>query len=364
MILKFLEAFFRYKWLLIVPPILIPLVVGPIAVMTAPSYYEASAGVWVDRAPDLGSNDGFNIYISPAQNQIVRMNDMLRTRAFLMNIVNRTSLAPLAATESGENAVRQAFFRGFAASPSGDRVVTVRFRSSNPQVSLQMVNAVIEAFKEQLASDRINQATVAISFYEGRVKSAEEEANKAGDALRRYLAANPRLTTLDPERSATNSAAGRFNLPTSVIDPTMADLLRQQETQQGEVDRMRQALEQARLSSSAALQGQEVGFQVVDPAKAPTTAVRERRKALIYPVAGLVVGVGVSAALLVLLVASDRAVRTEQELSRIARVVGYVPQLQLPRRTGKAKRSSGPDDARRAMGFSAGLVLPAPIGAR
>ena len=49
MITKFLEAFFRHKLLVLLPPFLIPLIVGPWALMTAPIYYESFAGVWVDK---------------------------------------------------------------------------------------------------------------------------------------------------------------------------------------------------------------------------------------------------------------------------------------------------------------------------
>jgi capsular polysaccharide biosynthesis protein len=363
-IYRFLETFFRHKWLILLPPLLIPLIVGPLAIMNAPSYYESSAGVWVDRAQYLQSNESVNIYLSPAQNQINRLGDLLRTRAFLMAIIGRTPLGPLAATEAGERAVRDAFIKGFSVFPSGDRVVTVRFRSSNPQLSVQMVNAVIETFKEQLATDRINQAVIATSFYESRLKTAEDELGKANEALRRYLAANPRLTTIDPERGAASTTAARLGLPASAIDPQMAELLRQQDTQQGEVERLRSALEQARLSSSAALEGQEVGFQVVDQAQMPTQLTRERRKALLVPVAGVVVGAGLSAILLVLLVASDRAVRSEQDLLSIARVVGTVPQLRLKKSSGKGKDGVGPDGTRRAIGFPAGSFLPAATGAR
>ena len=49
MITKFLEAFFRHKLLVLLPPFLIPLIVGPYALVTAPIYYESFAGIWVDK---------------------------------------------------------------------------------------------------------------------------------------------------------------------------------------------------------------------------------------------------------------------------------------------------------------------------
>ena len=78
-----------------------------------------------------------------------------------------------------------------------------------------------------------------------------------------------------------------------------------------------------------------------------------------YPAAGLVAGLLLSGALLVLLVAADRSVRSERDLLPSARVVGAIPRLKLRRMPKKA----GPDATRRAIGFVAGTALPAPRGA-
>jgi uncharacterized protein involved in exopolysaccharide biosynthesis len=361
MIVKFLEALFRYKWLVILPPLVIPLVVGPIALLTAPTYYETSAGVWVDRPAYLqATTSDFNPYLTPAQNQMNRLNDLLRTRTFLTDIAKRTDLGPLMGTEAGEQAFQRTFFKGFAVFPSGERVLTLRFRSSSAPLTTQVVNAVTGAFKEQLAADRLSQASLATSFYQQRLQSAQAELDKANAALSRYVAANPRLTTIDPERGAASTTAARIGLPPEAIDPQMGALLNQVQTQQGEVDRANQALQQASQDSQAALQGQEVAFRVVDPPRPPTSPIRERRRALIYPAAGLVAGLGISATVLVLLVASDRAVRSESDLAGLARVVGTVPQL----RPAVGKRKRLPEDVRRAIGFAAGAALPMPTGAK
>src|SRR5438270_377962 len=67
---RIIEAFFRHKLLLLLPPFLIPLIVGPIALMSAPVYYEAWTGIWVDRPQYLAYNQaGWTQYLTPAQNQ-------------------------------------------------------------------------------------------------------------------------------------------------------------------------------------------------------------------------------------------------------------------------------------------------------
>jgi uncharacterized protein involved in exopolysaccharide biosynthesis len=361
MIVRFLEAFFRHKWLIVLPAVLMPLIVTPIALLTAPSYYESTASVWVDRATYLpGDSDGFNPYMSPSQNQINRLNDQLRTRTFLMDIAQRSPLAGVVGNPAAEERFATMFFRGFGMMSVGERVLMIRFRGSNPQLAAQMVEATVAAYKDKITTDRLNQAQLATGFYETRLQAAEAELAKANDSLRRYVAANPRLTTIDPNAGAAATGAARLGLPAGAIDPQIAELLRQVDLQTEEVTRIRTSLESARLDTSAAIQGQEVGFQVVDQAQVPSRPTRERKKALIFPAAAAVAGMGLSAALLVVLVATDRTVRSEQDLLQFGRVVGAVPRLRLKNLTRKDDHEA----TRRAIGFAAGALAPAPSGAK
>jgi uncharacterized protein involved in exopolysaccharide biosynthesis len=262
---------------------------------------------------------------------------------------------------NGEDKIQRVILSGFTLTPNGNNLLVLRFQSQSPQLSYQVINATVEAFRDRLANDRVNQAGVTISFYEARQKTAEEELAKANDSMRRYIAANPRLTSIDPDQGAAATTASRLGLPPSAIDPTLGNLLRELELRQKDAEAVRTALEQARFSASAALEGQEMGFQVIDAPQVPKTPTRTRRKALAYPAAGLVVGLGLSTTLLVLLIGADRSVRSETDLGTNARVLGTLPRLQVKR----ISKQAGSDLARRAIGFAAGAAvpsLPAPQG--
>jgi uncharacterized protein involved in exopolysaccharide biosynthesis len=348
MMVRLVEAFFRHWLLLLTPPVLIPLIVGPIAVLTTPVYYESWVGVWVERPAYLSYSDGWNNYATPAQNQNRLLGEVLRTRSFVNDVALKTSLAPFVGTDRGEEAIQRAMARSFSAWPTGDSLLVLRFRAATPELSFEVVNAVVEAFKNKLAADRVNQASLAISFYEEQLKTSEDQMAKASEAMRRYVAANPRLAAVDPERGTP-----LVSLPTAAVDPQLAALVNRMEVEQAGVERVRSTLERARLEAAAALEGQELGFQVVDPAKVPTKPIRERRRRLIYPAAGLLVGLGVSTATLVLLVAGDRTVRLEHDLPPGIPVLGSVPRLRLPR------AHSNLATARGAIGAIAGAALPA-----
>jgi uncharacterized protein involved in exopolysaccharide biosynthesis len=358
MITKFLEAFFRHKLLVLLPPVLIPLIVGPYALVTAPVYYETYAGVWVDRPTYLTYNDNFSIYSSPSSQQATKISEVLKTRSFLMDVAKRTSLAPLVGNARGEDRITQIFGNGFNMFANGDHLLVLHFRADTAKLAYESLNAIMDAFKENAATDRVNQASLAISFYQSRLQAAQDDLKKTSTSVRQYVAANPNLTSLNPDQAA----AGSVVLPQSVTDPQLAEMMATLQTQQKQVEALRANLDSAQFDASAGLQGQELGFQVIDPPIMPTAPVRSLRKQLIYPIAGLVVGLALSLVLLVLLVAADRTVRLETDLPEGARILGAVPHLKLKiKRLPKSERR---DAMRRAIGFVAGTALPAPKGAK
>ena len=356
MIGKFLETFFRHKLLIILPMIIIPVIVGPLALLTTPVYYETWAGIWVDRAPYLSNGDDYNIYLSPAQNQSNRLNEALRTRSFVTDVAKRTSLAPLLGTARGEDRAISIITDGISLAPSGNHLLVLRFRGDTAKLSYELLNAIVDAFTDKVTTDRGDQAALALGFYESRLQSAEDDLKKLNGQIRQYIAANPRLGSVNADQLGSNSSGS--TAAAAATDPQLADMLSKRESQRTYVDRMRASLDQAQLDASAADEGSDSGFRLLDAPRMPTGATRELRKRLIFPVAGLAIGMALSMCMLVLLVASDRAVRTEDDLGSGVRVLGAVPRLKL---IGK-KRRGGPETARRAIGFAAGAALPAPRG--
>jgi capsular polysaccharide biosynthesis protein len=353
---RFLETFFRHKLLILLPVIVIPLIVTPVAFFLVRPYYETYVSVWVDRPTWLKASDGWSNYLTPAQNQNTRLADMLRTRSFRADAARRTSLAPLVDTPQGDAQIREYFDRNVTIQPSGTNLLTLRARGETPQLAVELADALVATFREQSATQRVNQASVAIGFFEARANEAEEELNKANEGIRRYVAANPRLTTIDPTRGAGATTASRLGLPAVAIDPQLAEHMHRVELSQREVENVRAQLEQARFEASASLEGQDLGFQVLDTAQTPTNRVIEARRLLVYPAAGLVAGLIITIGLLVVLVATDRSVRTDQDLAPGVRVLGVVPLLKVDGLPNQV----GPHSARRAIGYVAGAALPAP----
>jgi capsular polysaccharide biosynthesis protein len=352
-IARFLETFFRYKLLILLPAIITPLIVVPFAFLLVKPYYETTAGLWVERPSYVPSSDDWNRYVTPAQNQQQRLTELLQTRTFAEDVARRTSLAPLLQTNEGKDDVYEYIHKVIYPQPTGTKLLSIQVRAEDPNLSMEIVQAVVAAFRERSANERMTQASSAIAFYEQQVKDSEDKANQSRDRVRRYITSNPRLAAGDPTSGA--ASAARPNLPTSALDPQLSEMTKSLENDERDVQRLRDLLEQARFEASAALDGSDSTLQVLDPPVFPVRAQRERRRLLIFPAAAVAIGGLISALLLVSLTASDRSVRSTADLSAMGRVIGVVPRMGLRR----LPRQAGPDTTRRAIAFVAGTALPA-----
>jgi uncharacterized protein involved in exopolysaccharide biosynthesis len=360
---KFIETFFRHKFLLILPVVLITTLVTGYTLVSAPVYYESVTGIWVDRPAYLANaaNSDWNPYLSAGVNQSTRLNELLRTQNFLNDIVRRTVLAPLLSKPQGTDRVDALIASGLSVSANGHLIV-IRMKTENAQLSYGILTAVVSAFRDNAAADRINQASLATSFYESRLSTANDDLAQLTNAARQYMAANPGALGTSP--GANPAAVLRPSdtaspLQALTADPQLLDLQSRIQSKQAEVDGLRKSLDQARQDASASLDGQELGFQVVDPPQVPTVGGRDLKKRIITPAAALIGSLAFSAALLVLLTMSDRSVRGLSDIG-LARVIGEVPELKLKRRT----KNVGVIGTRRAIAFIAGAALPAPKGAK
>jgi len=355
MITKVLEAFFRHKVLLLLPPILIPLIATPLAIMATPTVYETAVGIWVDHPAYLDYKDGFNGYTSPAATQAARIGELLHTRAFLMDVAQRTpTLAPLVGNPAGEARISDLVSKSVAlGNGGGDHLLVIKVAAPTAKLSYELCKALTDAYQEKSAADQADQADTAIQFYQSRSDDAQQQLTKATQDLRRYVASRQ----ADPNQPLDTTSQ---SLPASLLDPKMAGLQTAVQQAQSDYNSAQTTLQQAQRDSVAAAQGQQFGFQVLDQPQMPTAPTSQLKKIIIYPFAAAVAGLGMSAMLLVLLVASDRSVRTESDLPSALQVVGSVPALKVKRVPRKLRGTA----TRRAIGAIAGTALPAPNGAR
>jgi len=340
MIEKMVEAFFRHWLLLVVAIVVIPVDVTA-WVFATPAQYEAQTGVWVDRPTYLNfSADELTRYLPPATVQRNHLLELMQTRTFISDVIAATALKPLLTDPSGAAATDQIFARDFDVVQTGDHLLVLQFRAEQQAVAVQVVNSVVNQFRKRVAEDRQAQAQLAITFYEGRQADADTQVSGARGDLAKYLAANPSIAQTIASRG----------LEVARLDPQFADLQRRVDTTQSASESARAALAAAQLDYSAGVQTDALGFKVVDQTGVSPSPSRQLRKALVYPIVALLVGILLSGSLLILLTLSDHSVRSLADLTPDLVILGVMPRL----RARNLPRHSGAHLIRRAVGHVAG----------
>jgi len=332
------------------------MIVAPIAYMTMPVAYESVVGVWVDRATYLDPR-AQNQFVSAAQAQSSQLTELLHTRSFMVDVAQRTSLAPLLSSKAGEGRVADLLDKGVTvtAVPNGTHLLAIKARFTTPQLAYQVAQAVVDAYTDRNANQLVDQSTTAIGFFQSQLDNAQDAATKASRDLSQYALAMGYASSGDGAPISPDMQSA------TAFDPQFADLQAKARFAQQQVDQARVALQNAQQSSAAAAQGADVGFQVIDPPQMPTAPVTQLKNLIVYVAAALMVGLGLSTVVLVFLVAGDRSIRAETDLVPPVRVLGTLPMLKVKHRLPKPVRASA---TRRAIGFVAGSALPAPRGTR
>jgi len=322
--------------------------------------YETRAAIWVDRPSYLRqANDDYGRITTPAQSQGARLTELLRSHTFLMDVAAQTDLAPLIGSTKGEDRIQAIVDKGLLVVPNGNNLLVVTFEAPTPEIAFGIVSGLLDKFQENATTGHRDQGEQAISFYQERLQAAEDQLTKSNEAVRRYIAANPRLSANDRSAASAVSLPSRPSDPAAAtIDPRLSELRARVDLDERDVERARASLDEARLNVTASIQGQELGFQIIDPPKMPTEPKRSMKKSLIYPIAGLVAGLGLSMALLLLLIVADRSARSEIDLAPTVPVIAVIPNVRFDRLLATAESEATRD----AIGFVAMMTLPSPAG--
>jgi hypothetical protein len=339
---------------------MIPAIVTPIAVASTPAAYESAASIWIDHPAYLNYKDGSPSWMGAVQTHSTRLDELLKTRAFISDVVQRTSLAPLLNSPGGQSRLADMIAKGVTiggasgSAANADHLMVLRVQAPTAQQSFELNKAILDAYQEKAAADQADQVGVAVDYYQGRVKDAQTAATKASGDLRRYIASKQSVDTGDGAPFDPTSGLA------AMLDPKLSALQDNVQSAQNDLKSAQAALNQAQQDNMMWVQGQQYGFQILDAPQLPSAPIASFKKIIIYPIAAVLGGLGLAAILLVLLVASDRSVRSEVDLAPGLRLLGTVPYLEVK----KVPKAFRPVATRRAIGSAAGMALPSPSGAK
>ena len=329
---KVLDVFFRHKFLIILPLVILTLAGAAASLSRQTTEYRASAHVWTQRTPLLSSRLGGqgSSFTTPAAHQARVLNDLLKLESFRQSVADRVDGLEGLSPTLQRGAVRE----GTAVFASGENVMTIRHRDEDPLLAQSIVSAIIDAYSVTFQSSVMDQAEAAEAFYETRLEEAGIALDESEQALAGYEG------TLSPTAAIDS-------------DPELAALQADARLAQMDYDEQLSRLENIYLQRDAALEGRDLSFQVMDPPNLPSSPLpTPRTDLLMLPALGMLLGVSASGAVLFALTRLDDSIRLPGEARQVgAPVLAVVPEL------GRRRMPSWPQNfVRLVVAASRGLI--------
>jgi capsular polysaccharide biosynthesis protein len=193
--LRFLESYFRHRWLYLLPLLLMAGVAIFYFVTVKPTYIVRGV-LYVQQQSLLASltslrSDGFSV-LTPAEATAQELGDLLQTDSFIRALIQQTDLEATLGTGDmtiGETIeeVRKAVW----VETQGPNQVRISAAWERPQVAYQLATASLESFIQwRINADR-QESEVAQAFFAGLLEQYRGELELARVDLQSYLAAHP-----------------------------------------------------------------------------------------------------------------------------------------------------------------------------
>lgn len=308
---KLLETIFHRVWLLILPVILVPLLV--IGITRSTPSYESWATIWAsapvgDSGPAFGQT---NSYVSPAQNQVQVLSDLLSTTSFQEAVVVDAGVTNGKDKHDLRHAVDSL---SVSVSTVGTNLVSISAASGTAQEAQAIVSAVISQYQLRATTEIQRRSTASKDYYMQQLALVEQTLAERRQELAAYLRANPKAA--DPTNVASE-------------DPNYQALLTQVDNQTARQESLQQALQEVQLNEASAPSSQEASFAVQDAASLPDAPLPTSATTRFgLPLAGVMFGLMISAAYAYFTYRTDHTIRSAADVSDMPVVLlGSVPDL-------------------------------------
>lgn len=309
---RLIEIIFSRLWLIVLPVVLVPALV--VSMTRSTPVYAAAATVWV--AVPLGDGSlpigHTNQYLTPAQNQAIVLNDLLKTDNFRREVLERSgALEPGSDTEALIDAMEN---RTLSVSFSGVNLMSVHATSPSAAESKQLVDAVVETYLERATEQLAQDSETATQYFTQQLAVAEAELDKRKIVLNDYLNAHPEA--LDPQNPASMSLDYR-----TIVD--------QVTSQTAVVSGLSQRVQEVQLRKAGVETGKHSYFAVQDPATVPANPLPTgavQRFGL--PMAALIFGMAISAAHVFIRYRTDHTIRSASDVEKLGvQALAIVPEI-------------------------------------
>ncbi len=291
---RFVAAFFRHPFTLILPAILIPLVVV-FLVRSLASSYTSEATIFITNNPyvtvPVGTN---NQYLTAAQNLQSNISEYLTHPSFVLNVAKHTDMPKTykAGTGNVNGLMESRIAAGLTITPVGNETLDIQYSDPDAHVAAEVITALLQQYLTQSIQDAQNVAQSSITSIQQKLQIDESNLQKDDLQVKQYIQDHPNVDVTTDYQLAILQAAYQNDL-TQVADD-------QQELQ--------------KLNSTTGFIGNLYTFEVTDPPTIPTSATVKSKTTLTAMIGGVALGLGVSLGLIGLLAVADRRIHSRDDL--------------------------------------------------
>jgi capsular polysaccharide biosynthesis protein len=195
-LLRFFETYFRHRWLYLLPVVIVMGAAAGYLYFKKPTY--TAWGILYVNNPSLLTsltaiqNNNTSWWITPAQATTNEINELLQTDAFVRAVIRETDLEEF--MDDGLPKIREIISgvrRGVRVSPAGNNQLYIYATTEFPEISYQLVPAVINSYTTWKINTERQDSLVAKEFFQELIEKYTAELEIAREVLADYYDANP-----------------------------------------------------------------------------------------------------------------------------------------------------------------------------
>ena len=284
-LLRFLESYFRHRWLSLLPIVLMA-GVAMLSIVSAKTTYISQGVIYVRKETLLASltslqDTGFS-WVTPAQATVDEMRELMQTDSFIRSVVQQTDLesemskGPIVVKQTIDEARQAAWIQTM-----GKNLVAVGTAHGNGPITQQIVAAIFETYIQWKINASAQQGVQAQTFFAGLIQEYKASMDQAQAAMDSYLTDHPGPVRGDRPPSEQQDVT-RLQSAIDLAATRLATALDKEEN--------------ARLALTQAESDARQTYLVIDapplPVKPETSLKSTAIKGLIFVVAGVFLSVG------------------------------------------------------------------------
>jgi hypothetical protein len=229
MLRRALDVVFQHLGRLLAGIVLVPLVVGAVALVVTRTDV-VSARLWADRPAVTNGASGqptdptaadFDPSVPPAQRQATLLSELVQTNTFMARAF-RSQPAAQVIDRSRQQSLEQSVRAGFSAQAVGTNVVTLSFTTTRPKDGVALMKSIISAYGQTLVDLQVRQTEATAGTLDKQLATAKQEMDEAVSKVQAYAQSHhlsPAAGSNDPTYSSlATTAQGKTSAYLDLLD--------------------------------------------------------------------------------------------------------------------------------------------------